>query len=521
MKVPPANDAMDSTRPLPEVMAAVAASAATGALRVEGPSGRRELLFVEGELRAARSEIESERLGAWLTERGVASRQEVAMGLLEQAGSDAPPLGHVLVEHGVTDVETLERELEQLACTIIERATVEPRHEVSFITNGGDGQLDTLPHLTTQQLLLDAARRQPDDKAVHRTVMAVQEPLRPAGRLNDIMGDVELEPGEAFVLSVLERSGTLEQLRAVVTLPPAALERVLYGLLIAGLLRVGTSETAAGDETVRMARGLQEDEVEEAPPAVAPQAMDVRGGRQAIERLDRRLADLDHYQVLGIPRGASYQQIYDAWQLCEALYDPARADSDPEMADMRPMLQRVYARAEDAFDTLFDPAQRTVYDRILGTAPGGGPSSTVRGEQPAASGSSRQEMVADLLQRAEAELGRRNLFEAHQCLERACRLDPTPETLLRLARVKLLNPRWTRQALDLLRRALETEPRFIDAWRELATFWRRRGKRERERKAMERVLALAPTDPEAAERYRELVGAEQAAAFMRRLHAGS
>ncbi len=513
---------LDRRRPLPELMAAVTAAGATGVLGVGSARGRRDLYFVGGELRAARSSVEGERLGEWLAGRGVVSSEEVALGLTEQAGSAAPPLGHVLVRRGVTDRATLEEELEALARTIIHRASSEQRLDLEFVDGGGDGQLDTLPNATTQQLILDAARRQPDQEAVRRRVAEAAEPLRPVSSLDDVMGDVDLTPSEAFVLSVLERSGTVAQARSLVTLADGDLDRVLYCLLTAGLVTGGPAPATGGAaREVADTAPAETSEPGSAPPSLP--VTDPRGAREAIVDLAKRLDDLTHYQVLKIRPGASYQQVYDAWQVCDEAYHPSRADREPEtMADLRATLQTVHARAEQAFDELFDPARRTVYDKIQGTAPkgrvdpvpGGGPA-TAGGR--VAAGRSGEETAADLKSMAEERLAKGDVFEAHRCLERACQLHPSPENLLGLARLKLLNPKWTRQALDLLRRALEADPRLVAGWRELVTFWRRRGKRERERKALERVLALAPDDAGAVARHRELVGPDQAEAFLRRV----
>ena len=47
------------------------------------------------------------------------------------------------------------------------------------------------------------------------------------------------------------------------------------------------------------------------------------------------------------------------------------------------------------------------------------------------------------------------------------------------------------------------DPQCVEAWLELAEFWRRRRNPERERKALEKALAASPDDSRASEsRYR-------------------
>ena len=96
-----------------------------------------------GEVRAARSTLESEKLGLWLVERGRISEDDRALTLLSQGGSDAPPLGHLLVTRGCLDQETLEAELQELALAIIRRAAEGARTYCEFMEGRDAGQLDT------------------------------------------------------------------------------------------------------------------------------------------------------------------------------------------------------------------------------------------------------------------------------------------------------------------------------------------------------------------------------------------
>ena len=78
------------------------------------------------------------------------------------------------------------------------------------------------------------------------------------------------------------------------------------------------------------------------------------------------------------------------------------------------------------------------------------------------------------------------------------------------------NPLWVNRALACLRRAIETDPRNCDAWLELADFWRRRNHSERQRKSLERVLAIDPEHEEANQLYKDLVGNRELQRLLRR-----
>ena len=83
----------------------------------------------------------------------------------------------------------------------------------------------------------------------------------------------------------------------------------------------------------------------------------------------------DHYEILGVPRGASPDEIAKAYRAQVARYHPDR-HADNELKELaRERLERL----REAFDTLKDPEQRRAYDAWLdagrrsGEPPPGGP----------------------------------------------------------------------------------------------------------------------------------------------------
>jgi Tfp pilus assembly protein PilF len=67
-----------------------------------------------------------------------------------------------------------------------------------------------------------------------------------------------------------------------------------------------------------------------------------------------------------------------------------------------------------------------------------------------------------------------------------------------------------------MRRAIEADPRNVGAWLELAEFWRRRNHAERQRKSLERVLAIDPDNEQANRMYKDLAGSRELQRLLRR-----
>ena len=178
-------------------------------------------------------------------------------------------------------------------------------------------------------------------------------------------------------------------------------------------------------------------------------------------------------------------------------------------------LERIVERARAAYEVLSDFKARERYDRILKSLEKerAAIDSTKRGEvDPQA----RKSLVEANLKRADELIRDREFYLAIQLLERACALDPRPDELLKLARLLQRNPLWTNRALACLRRAIETDPKHIDSWLELADFWRRRNHAERQRKSLERALAVDPDNEIATRMYRDLVGAKELQRLLKR-----
>jgi len=72
---------LETSAALPNHMAGLAKETATGVLAAATDRARREILFVNGEIRAARSSSEEEKLGMWLVDRGKISEDDRDGGL--------------------------------------------------------------------------------------------------------------------------------------------------------------------------------------------------------------------------------------------------------------------------------------------------------------------------------------------------------------------------------------------------------------------------------------------------------
>lgn len=504
---------LHKTRPLPVYLSLLVDDRRTGVLSATSEDGRRELVLVEGEVRAARSEREEEKLGLWLVGRDLLSEKDRSLTLLAQGSADAPPLGHLLVTKGLIELSDLERELQELALTIVRRAAASPRTYCEFRNGKRVEQPDTLPNVTTQQILLEVGRTFPDREAKLEALGDRSQRVWATIDMDTIVQELPLTPTEAFFLSRMEGSATIDSILKTSSLSRDQVIDALFSLATAQVLAIGPpphpvvadTPAARGRASNPAAQTIDETTLE-------PAALDER---RNLLRLAREVTRVDHYRALGLKPGATSAEIRDAWRESQRQYDPGRV-AESHLTDCGEALERVHNRAEEAYEVLSDPRSRERYESVLKQVLAEKDRLTDRKSRAETDPGVRSQIVDANIQRAEELMSDGEIYLAIQLLEQACALEPRPPALLRLAQLLLRNPLWSGRALATLRRAIEVDPRHVDSWIELAEYWRRRNNTERQRKALERALATNPDNERANQMYQQLAGRRELDRLLKR-----
>lgn len=505
-------------QPLPTRMAGLAADKSTGTLVIGSEDVRREIFFVNGEIRAARSNVEGEMLGMWLVDRQWISEDERALTLLAQGADEIGTLGHILVKRGFIAQSELEDELQELTLEIIRRAASETMPRFGFMGGQGDPQPDTLPNITTSQIILTAARECKDQVAMWDLLGSFDKKVSLQLSIESVLGQLELSPSEGFILSRLDAAKDLSALKQLSTMPEQEVVASLYALVVSGVVAID-AEAGPDEPTVVSAP--------EEPPIEEPAGVEIDAGidesefeerhreeRHRIIDLAKKVTRIDHYRALGLTQGAGTDQIEKAFTVIRKRYSPKRVD-EPHLVDQRANLTAIVDRAREAYELLGDPKARRRYDKILTSVEKAQTESL--STKPRTDPAAREAMVRANITRADQLIATGETYLAIQLLEQACALDPQPEELLKLAKLQMRNPLWIGRALDRLRIAVEVDPTFVQGWIEIANFWEARGHTERQRKALERAVGADPWGETAAAMYKKLVGGRELDRLLRRV----
>jgi len=497
-------------------MARLAAEKTTGTLVIGSDDARREIFFVTGEIRAARSNIEGEMLGMWLVEHDKITEDERALTLLAQGADEVGNLGHILVARGCITQSDLEIELQELTLEIIRRAASELSPRFGFRGGQGDPQPDTLPNITTSQIILIAARECRDRFAMWELLGSFDRKVSLKLSLESVLGQLELTPSEGFILSRLDAARDLSSLKKLSTMPEQEVVSSLYSLVVAGVVAI---EDDGGEPDAEVEE--EEASVEDPVAAQVDAGIDEselsqrhRDERARVIELAERVTRIDHYRALGLQLGVGAAQIEKAFAVIRKRYSPKRVD-EPHLIDQRANLTAIVDRAREAYELLSEPKARRRYDKVLSTVDK--QRSESESTKPRTDPAARKAMVSANIARADQLIATGETYLAIQLLEQACALDPQPEELLKLAKLQMRNPLWIGRALERLRIAVEVDPTFVAGWLEIASFWKQRGHTERERKALERAVGADPWDETAAGMYKKLVGGRELDRLLRRV----
>lgn len=241
-------------------------------------------------------------------------------------------------------------------------------------------------------------------------------------------------------------------------------------------------------------------------PATSP-AMD--GRRKEIAEAFAGLKTRTHFEVLGIERGATEQQVKEAYFRLARRFHPD-SHHDATLADLVDQLEAVFIRLGEAYETLKNPRLRTDYEERLGrqrprseaepSATGAGGPGPSPGPAAASDPEEEKKAAEEAIRRAAWMFEKEKYYDAIQLLESV--LDKVQGKVqirgrLVLAKSYLKNPKWVKRSEETLLGIVHDDAQNVEAYYLLGMIYRDRGLKSRTTTMLRKVLELKPDHEEA------------------------
>ena len=477
--IPVAGDIKDMT--LPWLFQDLRTGKRTGTAIFSRDAELKKVFFKDGDILFASSNLKEDRLGEFLLRTGKISQAQFDKAS-EIVTKTSKKLGAVLFEEGALTSHELVSQVKLQVKEIILKL---------FMWRDGRFQFDGTPlpvseiiplHISTGDLII-AGVRDIDWKIVRKSLSLLKTIIRPASDPSLLFQNAHLEQDQLEVFSLIDGSKSIEELCGISGIGDFNTLRAIYILLALRMAETGEirveAEKKFAQEVVRETISSRELHAEQ--PAVAATVT-----KEMIQQAYENRELKNHYEMLGVDKNASVQEIRRAYFRCAKLYHPDR-HFDPEMNDVKEKLETLFSRIHDAYETLSSESERDNYNLSLAEKKKPGTHSG-QGKR------SNPEAAADQFSEGLKQFQALNYWGAEESFQWAMRLEPgNVEYVFHLGLTLSRIPQRGREAEEFLVKAVEMAPSNVAYYLELGNFYMKNGLRAKALTVFQNALQYDPT----------------------------
>jgi hypothetical protein len=496
---------------LPSLLRELYVGRRTGYLRFVNEGAQAKVLFMDGQMVRAETNVGADRLGETLVKQGLLSPED-----LERATAvvlkDKTRLGRALAGLGIMDREHLESALAlHLRETLLKIfGWSEGTFDFEDTGRPSPADCDVTSKFSTGEMILEAVKQVRDPDVIRYALGNID---RVVGLSTDPLlrfQNVGLTPADGYVVSRIDGTTSIRELLQLIPMVPDDVLKSLFGLVSVGIVEF---LAVPPKEPPRLPALLKVPPPEPAappppPPPPTEQELAIAAHRQEVVEAYQTLKTKNHFEFLGIPRASSETQVKEAYFRMAKRYHPDM-QREPALADLKDKMAAVFIRLGEAYEVLRKPETRSAYESDLVARaprpfpqPGAEPAPGAPGDDPAR----EAKKAAELTHQAEKLMAGEQFWDAIQLLEQAVPLGtgrPRQRSRVLLATCFLRNPKWVHRAEEVLQTVLKEDPKYPEPYFILGTIYKGGGLKSRAVSMFRKVLELKP-DHEAA--MKELAG---------------
>ncbi len=474
--ITPAGDIKGMT--IPWLFQDLRAEKKTGTVMLSREAEAKKIYFRNGEIIYASSNLDADQLGPSLIRAGKLTEERRAAAE-EAARKTGKALGAVLVERGLITPQDLVAGAKLQVNEIVSSLYLWRDGSYRF-DNGALPLAEIVPLQMNTGGLLYGGLRDLDWKVVRKSLPPLKNVLRQAKDVVPLLQGIELDREQQTVLGLVNGERSIEEICALSESGDFVTLKALYVLIALRLAEsIGLKTDTERAKTAHTAR----EEREEAEPA------EIVVTREMIEQAYKDLDARDYYEVLGIGRNATAQEIKKSYFRLAKVYHPDR-HIHSEFTDMTPMLEKIFASISEAYNVLNDDAKRDQYNIELGR----GARRPRTGERTADQRQDSQKgNAAAQFNEGLKQFKAKNYWGAEEAFRWAMRLDPSnPEYVFHLGIALANMPRRRHDAEEQFQRAIQMMPSKIDYYLELGNLYVKSGLKTKALHIYQDALKRAP-----------------------------
>jgi tetratricopeptide (TPR) repeat protein len=463
--------------PFPVIVGDILQERRTGYLTIIQTPIRKLLYFSQGELVLIISAAPEDSLGDFLVRRGALTADRA----LHIATGDPNGVVTRFNELGALDLsqrQTLMREwisaqflplfsLDEGTAAFTEDAPLDPDKRV-FLQS-------------TAALILEGIRSITNGLVLRRSLGDLKREIAPARDRRLDINAIPLTDAERRIAESLHEPQAIESFLRHFSTESVTAAKVVIGMLCLGLYSTVDYARRAEPET-------SGDDMQRDLELLAAIGSNDQRSLRAVAT-SRQLASVDHYQMLGVPRAASRQQITAAAEQMKKQYDPM---TYPPI--VRDSVLAICRRIDEAAAVLADPGRRAAYDKLLQHR-------AARGADDLQKRFMQRAIAEQNFQKARELVVAGDYYGAIVLLKQSVEFVPdNADAWLLLGSCQERNPKWRRDAAESYQRALSLDPNKVDALISLGDLYRMEGLASRAQNCYEDALKISPDSQQAKSR---------------------
>jgi tetratricopeptide (TPR) repeat protein len=449
----------------------------TGVVVLSREKETKKVFFRNGDIIFASSNLDADQLGVSLLRSGKLTEEQRTTSE-EVAKQTGKQLGAILIERGLITPKDL-----------VEGAKLQVKYIVLslFAWREGHYAFDNAPlplaeivplQIDTGGLLLEGIRDL-DWKFVRKSLPPLNTVLRIVKDSALLLRGIVLDQNQQMILSLVDSRRSIEEICALSEIGDFGTLNAIYSL---SALRLTESLGLKSDITAQESKQSSTSKQEK-------QESEIKVTRELILQALEKIADRDYYQILGIGRGATQQEIKKAYFRLAKRYHPDRHVGSG-LSDMKEKLETLFTNITEAYDVLTRDDKRQEYDLSLAKG--------LSRQRPAEQNKTQQEdskkgSAASQFNEGLKHYRGQNFWGAEEAFRWAVRLDPSNAEYLFHHGLALAHmPRRLHDAEELLQKAIKMAPSKIEYYLELGDLYSRNGLKKKAQSVLQEALQRNP-----------------------------